>query len=154
MLIDCPSDVIHTTLELLRKAGKERREGIVLWLGQRADDHIQVTDAYQPLHTSKADMFHITPAGMNALHNELRNRRRMVAAQVHTHPGRAYHSKADDRWAIVRHVGALSLVVPDFAFDTTVESFLETVKVYRFSEDGSWLLVPQNHLNGLCLTIS
>lgn len=154
MLIDCPSDVIHATLELLRRAGLGGREGIVLWLGQRADEHIQVTDVYQPLHTSKSDMFHITPAGMNALHKELRNRRRMVAAQVHTHPGRAYHSKADDRWAIIRHVGALSLVLPHFAFDTTVETFLEAAKVYRFSENSSWLLVPQNHLNGQCLTIS
>ena len=154
MRIDCPSDVIHTTLELLRKAGRDGHEGIVLWLGHRVDDHIPVTDAYQPLHTSKADMFHITPAGMNALHNELRPRRLMVAAQVHTHPGRAYHSEADDRWAIVRHVGALSLVLPHFAFDTTVEAFLKTAKVYRFSENGSWLLVPQNNLNELCLTIS
>lgn len=154
MLIDCPSDVILTTLTLLRKAGRKRREGIVLWLGQRADDHIQVSDAYQPLHTSKADMFHITPAGMNALHRELRHRRRMVAAQVHTHPGRAYHSKADDEWAIVRHVGALSLVLPDFAFGATVETFLELTKVYRFSADGYWLLVPPDELNGSCLTIS
>ena len=154
MLIECPSNVIHNTLELLRKAGRDRREGIVLWLGRREDGHIRVTDAYQPLHTSKADMFHITPAGMNALHDELRQRRRMVAAQVHTHPGRAYHSKADDRWAIVRHVGALSLVLPHFAFGTTVETFLEIAKVYRFSEDGYWLPVPQDDLNGLCLTIS
>ena len=154
MLIDCPSDVVQATLDLLRRAGIGGHEGIVLWLGQRAEDHIQVTDAYQPIHTSKSDMFHITPAGMNALHNELRNRRSMVAAQVHTHPGRAYHSKADDRWAIIRHVGALSLVLPHFALDTTVETFLETAKVYRFSENGSWLLVSPNHLNGPCLTIS
>ena len=154
MLINCPSDVISNTLGLLREAGIDRREGIVLWLGRREDEYIQVTDAYQPLHTAKADMFHISSAGMNALHNELRHRRRMVAAQVHTHPGRAYHSKADDRWAIVRHVGALSLVLPHFAFGTTVDTFLEIAKVYRFSEDGSWLHVPPNRLNGLCLTVS
>lgn len=154
MLIDCPSDVILTTLSLLRKAGSKRREGIVLWLGQRAGAHIQVTDAYQPLHTSKADMFHITPAGMNALRRELRHRRRMVVAQVHTHPGRAYHSKADDEWAIVRHVGALSLVLPDFAFGATLETFFDLAKAYRFSTEGHWLPVPPGELNGLCLTIS
>jgi len=154
MLINCPSEVIHTTLTLLRRAGEKRREGIVLWLGQRAGDHIQVTDAYEPLNISKADMFHITSEGMNALHNALRHRRQMVAAQVHTHPGRAYHSKADDEWAIVRHVGALSLVLPYFALGTTVETFLELVKVYRFSDDGYWLPVPQHDLSGLCLTIS
>lgn len=154
MLVDCPSNVIHTTLELLRKAGSRGREGIVLWLGYRTDQHIQVTDAYQPHHTSKADMFHITPAGMIALHDELRQRRRMVAAQVHTHPGRAYHSKADDRWAIVRHVGALSLVIPNFAFDTTTNEFLDTAKVFRFSNEGKWCPVPQTNLSRSCLTIS
>jgi len=36
----------------------------------------------------------------------------MVAAQVHSHPDEAFHSKGDDEWAIVRHEGALSIVVP------------------------------------------
>lgn len=154
MLVDCPTDVIRISLALLCEAGRGGREGVVLWLGYRTDDHIEVKDAFQPLYTSKADMFHITPEGMNALHDELRRRRYMVAAQVHTHPGRAFHSKADDRWAIVRHVGALSLVLPNFAFGTTVNTFMETVRVYRFSEDGLWLAVPQTELNRSCLIIS
>jgi hypothetical protein len=39
----------------------------------------------------------------------------ILAAQIHAHPGRAYHSGADDVLALVRLPGALSIVVPDFA---------------------------------------
>ncbi len=37
-----------------------------------------------------------------------------LIAQVHSHPRRAYHSDADDRYAIVTAEGGLSLVVPNF----------------------------------------
>ena len=94
----------------------------------------------------KPTCFTLPLPGMNALHNELRHRRQMVAAQIHTHPGRAYHSKADDRWAIVRHVGALSLVLPNFAFGTTTKTFFDNARVYRFSEDGLWSPVPQKKI--------
>ncbi len=36
-----------------------------------------------------------------------------LIAQVHSHPGKAYHSSTDDRFAIVTADGGLSLVVPD-----------------------------------------
>lgn len=38
-----------------------------------------------------------------------------MKAQVHTHPGDAYHSATDDRWPIVSQAGFLSIVVPFFA---------------------------------------
>ena len=81
-------------------------------------------------------MFHIPPEGMTALYAELRHKRLMVAAQVHSHPQEAFHSKADDRWAIVRHEGALSLVVPHFAQATTLDRFLETSR----STSSQWVL--------------
>jgi hypothetical protein len=71
----------------------------------------------------------------------LRDRDLMVAAQVHTHPHEAFHSAADDRWAIVRHVGALSLVLPDFAQKTSIDSFLNEAAVFRLSDRNEWNLV-------------
>ena len=106
------------------------------------------------LQTAKADMFHIPPTGMTALHAELRRRRFMVAAQVHSHPRNASHSKADDRWAIVRHEGALSLVVPNFATGTTVATFLDNTKVYRFSVSAQWVEVLKPELGRSCLRIT
>lgn len=154
MLVNCPSALVHTTLNQLREAGHGRCECAVLWLGRRDDRGIWVKDVYRPLQTAEADMFHIPPAGMTALHAELRRCRFMVAAQVHSHPRQAFHSQADNRWAIVRHEGALSLVVPDFAMETTVESFLDDTKVYRFSTAEQWIEVLKPELNRSCLRIT
>lgn len=142
MRIQCATAIIAATLGQLRESGSAQREGIVLWLGQREPTSIRVARAYRPQHTAQADMFHIPRAGMAAMHDELRRHRVMVAAQVHSHPFEAFHSKADDRWAIVRHEGALSLVVPYFARNTTLMNFLEHTKVYRFSASAQWIEVP------------
>jgi hypothetical protein len=84
-------------------------------------------------------MFHITPPGMDALRDRLRAGRLMVAAQVHTHPEKAFHSEADDRWAIIRHRGALSCVVPWFARRTRAERFLGDTKVFRLDASSEWI---------------
>ena len=154
MLVTCPSLLVDTTLARLREAGQRHCECVVLWLGRRNGGLIEVEDAYLPPQTAKADMFHIPPAGMTALQAELRRRRLMVAAQVHTHPREAFHSKADDRWAIVRHESALSLVVSNFATGKTVSNFLDDTKVYRFSASAQWIEVRKPELERSCLRIS
>ena len=68
--------------------------------------------------------------------------RLMVAAQVHTHPQEAFHSPADDHWAVLRHVGALSLVLPCFARDTTADTFVEQAKVYSLTQADEWDEIP------------
>jgi hypothetical protein len=92
-------------------------------------------------------MFVIPREGMAALHGELRRERLMVAAQVHSHPLQAFHSKADDRWAIVRHEGALSLVVPYFASRTSLRNFLDETKIFRFSPNAQWIEVPRSEVH-------
>src|SRR5258705_421460 len=108
MLVSCPSSLVQTTLARLHEAGQRHCECVVLWLARPSGGLICVEDAYLPVQTAKADMFHIPKASMNVLQAELRQRRLMVAAQVHSHPREAFHSQADDRWAIVRHENALS----------------------------------------------
>lgn len=153
MLVTCPAPLVDATLGHLREAGRRRIECVVLWLGRRGSDEITIAEAYRPLQAAKEDMFHIPPAGMTALHDQLRRHRFMVAAQVHSHPYHAFHSVADDRWAIVRHEGALSLVVPDFATDTTASNFLDQSKVFRFSADAQWVEVARHELQQSCLRI-
>lgn len=143
MIVRCSSPLVETTLSRLREAGNARCECVMLWLGRRAEDHIEVVDAYRPEQVAREDMFQIPPASMNLLYGELRRRRLMVAAQVHSHPQEAFHSRADDRWAIVRHEGALSLVVPYFASDTTTANFLDQAKIFQFSDEARWTEVPR-----------
>ena len=153
MLVHCPTRVVDITLDQLREAGNRRCECVVLWLGERVADSVQIRQAYRPVQRSRTDMFYIPPEGMQALHSELRRHRYVVAAQVHSHPGPAYHSGADDKWAIVRHEGALSLVVPQFAFATTVANFFDHAKIHRFSADATWVEVPQSEAAKSCLRI-
>jgi proteasome lid subunit RPN8/RPN11 len=154
MIVTYPPTVLATTLRQLREAGTRRCECIVLWLGRPTNGVIRVEEAYVPLHEAREDMFHIPPASMTTLHAYLRKHRLMVAAQVHSHPREAFHSLADDRWAIIRHEGALSLVLPYFAASTTPLNFRDEVKVYRFSDAAEWVEVARTEVEALCLQLS
>ena len=154
MLVKCPITLVDKTLLHLREAGITGCECVVLWLGSHNDDSVWIKEVYRPLQTAKVDMFYISPEGMDALHAKLRKHRYTVVAQVHSHPGQAFHSKADDLWAIGCHEGALSIVVPDFAIETTTETFLDDAKVYRFSADAQWIEVLRPELEKSCLQIA
>ena len=154
MHVTCTKAIVEATLGWLRQAGHTRRECVALWLGRRGPATVDVMDAYRPEQNAEIDMFHIPPHGMTELHAVLRQRRLMVAAQVHSHPAEAFHSKADDRWAIVRHEGALSLVVPHFALQTTTQDFLSHTKVFRFTATSRWQEIPEADLARSWLTIT
>lgn len=140
-----PSEVLAASLGILQEAGRRRSECVVLWLAKRAPTEIRVVEVYKPDQIASADSFRIPRDSMAALFEVLRSRGLMVAAQVHTHPEEAFHSAADDHWAIVRHVGALSLVLPRFASETTVLTFLADAATFCLSPENEWLLVdPTN----------
>jgi hypothetical protein len=65
----------------------------------------------------------------------------ILAAQIHAHPGQAYHSGADDQLALVRLPGALSIVVPDFAAGPLRE---KRWSVHRRDEEGRWRPLPRS----------
>ena len=141
-LVVVPAPVAAQTLRELRRAGADNRERVVLWLGARSGNSVNVSEAFVPLQEADEDYFWIPPRGMSELLSHLRQNRLMTAAQVHSHPEHAFHSEADDRWAIVRHEGALSLVVPFFGLNTTEESFVGDAAVFQLSKSNSWLEVP------------
>ena len=149
-LINCPSAVVGATIDALREAGMRGNEGIVLWLGERRNGCVEIVQAYVPEHSARRDMFHIPPSGMRKLHAHLRANRWMIGAQVHSHPAIAFHSKADDQWAIVRHVGALSIVAPYFAREVTPGSFLHDCSTYELGEDNRWREVDPAHIPSRC----
>jgi proteasome lid subunit RPN8/RPN11 len=146
LIVRVPEVVVAKTITSLRAAGARRNEHVVLWLGRRTESHITVEEAFVPIQQAEADYFHIPPEGMTALLKHLGERRQMVAAQVHTHPREAFHSSADDRWAIVRHEGALSFVVPRFCEDTDVGSFVRDAAVFRLSSDNEFIEVTPSEV--------
>lgn len=136
-----PIPVLDRTLSVLRDGGRLQAERVALWLAPSAGATM-LNEVYEPYQETARDFFHLPPESLRALMAHLRAKRLKVAAQIHTHPAEAFHSKADARWAIVRHVGALSLVLPHFAATTTTANFLDEVKTYEFSEAGEWMLTP------------
>ncbi len=141
-VIEISANGIEMTLLPLHDAGRSEKESVVLWLGRADEDKIIVAEVYVPGQESESDYFRIPRESISALMRYLREKGLMVAAQVHTHPNLAFHSPADDRWAIVRHAGALSLVLPSFGLRTTAVSFQKDAAVFRLSEDNKWRKVP------------
>lgn len=132
------AEILVRSLEFLQEAGRTNRECVVLWLGERTPTGIRIVEAYKPKQVAEEDFFRLPRESIVALFERIRDRGFIVAAQVHSHPAQAFHSLADDRWAIVRHVDALSLVLPYFAIDTSVSSFLDDAAIFRLSSSNEW----------------
>ena len=127
--VEISSEEIEKSIQLLRDAGE--RECVLLWLGRKEKGVQTIVEVYRPEQIGTVDYFEIPRNGMAELMTRLRVNGLYVVSQVHTHPREAFHSYADDRWAIVRHEGALSIVLPCFALSTTADNFLEQAAVYQ-----------------------
>lgn len=130
--------VIETTLHVLQQFGAHGCEGLVLWVGEVTEGQARITRAVVPSQTPMKSEegvgYFIDGQVLFELNQKLSNTGLRLIAQVHSHPGEAYHSETDDRYAIVTADGGLSLVVPDFGKapkDPTLWA------VYRLS-NGSW----------------
>lgn len=133
--------LLRQTIDMLRRGGPRKEERVALWLSTMAQrSPTPIVEVYEPGQITAADSFRLPPESMRALMGHLKATRRRIAAQIHTHPGHAFHSDVDAEWAIVRHVGALSLVLPRFAATTTVETFFDEVMTYAYTAEGVWRL--------------
>lgn len=135
---------IEQTLAFLRRGGPV--ECVALWLAKKQEGLLNVQTVYLPHQVAGCEYFHIPQDSIVELLAHLRQNRLMVAAQVHTHPGRAFHSVADDEWAIIRQVGGLSLVLPNFAITTSPDNFTQKAALYRLSEANRWEGIPNNQV--------
>lgn len=146
-LVIVPTQVVSTTLDELQRAGHARSERVLLWLARQSETQLQVLEAFTPIQEAEKDFFRIPREGMADLLSHLRRTRLVVAAQVHSHPELAFHSLADDYWAIVRHAGALSLVVPYFGLQSTTASFGRDTAVFELASNNRWVQVDPSYIN-------
>lgn len=129
--------LVKQTIAVLQEGGERMCETVVFWLGKGET----VDEVYRPHQSVSIDYFHLPGASMRSLMDYLKRDRRRILAQVHSHPGEAYHSKADDQWAVIRHEGALSLVLPRFAKTATLQNFSTQTATYSLSAQDKWLEV-------------
>lgn len=130
-------EVLDDAVEHLRRCGRGRTECVVYLTGPL--EHRDLVDAaVHPSHAATAVEYEVDSAALSDLWAELLTSRRTVRAQVHTHPGAAYHSQRDDASALISTPGYLSLVLPDFALGPVG---LDGAFLAERLQDGSWAAV-------------
>lgn len=145
-----PQSVIVDGQKFMRTVGASGREGLVLWVGRREGTTFVVSEVVIPeqrgIRTMDGVCVIIEGPVLARLNADLYKRQLQLIAQVHSHPGSAYHSATDDDYAIATKIGCLSLVVPNFA----VRPFsLAECAVYRLSASGKWFELSSREVSQL-----
>ncbi len=137
-----PGDVREKTESSLRAAGRDGYELFVLWSGRITHDAFEVMAAHVPRQTSAKtrDGLLVTVEG-EALHKMnmwLYEHKQLLGAQIHAHPGKAFHSETDDTYPIVTTLGGLSLVAANFCKRGLLH---RSSAAYRLTPSG-WIETP------------
>jgi hypothetical protein len=130
-------EVLGQAFEHLRRCGTGLRECVVYLTGPLQEPSL-IDGVIHPRHSAGPAGYDLDSAAIAELWIELARDRRSVRAQVHTHPGPAFHSARDDRLALVHTPGFLSLVIPNFALGRVG---LDGACLVERNEDGDWVRV-------------
>jgi hypothetical protein len=132
-LLRLAKDIVQTTFYTLRECGRDECECAVFWTGPANEDIVDGVE--HPIHERSPFGYEVDDNWLTELWKQLGRSRRSIKAQVHTHPGEAFHSTTDDHWPIVSQAGFVSIVIPDFAAG---EPCLEKAWFGRLQTDGNW----------------
>lgn len=131
-----PRGILLESAEELRSLSAGVRESVVLWLGVSEAEVAWVQRIVVPHQVVGPRHFEVPLSERLNLAHELATSGQRLLVQLHTHPGGAFHSTIDDRLALPRHTGALSIVVPEFA--AKWHGDLEQVSVNYHLGEGVW----------------
>lgn len=137
-------ELLLESLSILKEFTEKER--VILWLGTERDDVYLVEEIFLPIQITEEDYFRIPPEGMAEIMKKLKATRTMLVAQVHTHPFKAYHSHADDQWAILRHINAYSIVLPWFASTTNLTNFKLTAATFVLTDSNKWAEIDNENI--------
>lgn len=128
-----PPGVVRRTLDVLRQ---QRTEVICYWLGKTASGVTVVEDVWVPAHNASMVSYSVKPEEMLRLKQRLDETGWAIVAQVHSHPGEAFHSITDDQNAASPWPGFVSIVVPRFGGITP--DFWTAAEVYELLGGSEW----------------
>ena len=131
-----PQDILTESVDLLRLLSAGVREAVVLWTGIERTSTAEVRRVLVPRQVVSRRGFEVPLEERLEIAQRLAQSGEKLLAQLHTHPGAAFHSMADDRLALPRHTGAVSIVVADFA--AAWDGDLMNVSVNRHLGAGKW----------------
>lgn len=111
-------NVITQTTSFLQQQGLKCYEGKVYWIGHKNKDILMIDRAAIPKQIPRRTILGVSitvPESANLeVARSLKNGD-YIAIKVHSHPGKAYMSDTDKANPSLKHGGAISIVVPNYA---------------------------------------
>lgn len=151
-----PQQVLAETQQAFLRG---QHEVFVIWAAARQETHpadvAEITRCIVPEQKPGVSQHgvwvHITGSELQRIQLDNFQRKERSIVQLHTHPGADVRmSQLDREWEVVRHVGALSIIVPYYG-QRGLGSF-EGVNVYE-REEGDWRLwSPKDVAEGLVVS--
>jgi hypothetical protein len=145
-----PQSILSQAFDFMRRAGQKGFESVTLFAGNSNEDIYHITELYIPVQksykTEHGLMYEVSTDELAKLDDWLYDEQLTLLCQMHTHPGEAYHSTADDQNCIVTSVGGISIVIPDFASD---HISLDNWAVYRLGRDSGWSELSSKEVHAL-----
>jgi hypothetical protein len=136
-----PRALVNSSVEFLREVGLTGAEAFVVWTGKlESADRLVFAHVVAPkqraMTTDKGLLVTVTGEALFEINKAAHELGEMLAAQIHTHPTSAYHSGTDDHYPLVTLLGALSIVIPDFAKHAPND--IDLWAWYRLASYGRW----------------
>jgi len=120
-----PSVIVPRTIRqeiesTLRACGSQRWECVVYLAAPLQEPSAvagtprQIVGFFHPEHGNAPHYYAVPRTAVSAMSTALFEKRWQIVAQIHTHPGDAFHSGRDDGGPMVHVPGFVSVVVPSF----------------------------------------
>jgi hypothetical protein len=114
-----PKQIIDETIFAVKEKGHHGYELFVFWAGKKIEQHsFEVTELLIPKQTGykspQGAWVDIPGDELNRLNMYLYKHKLSMPIQVHSHPGRAYHSQRDNEKSVLIFPGSISMVIPNF----------------------------------------
>ena len=129
------ADCLAALRAALRLSQERRHEGVAYLLGRTDGTTVLAVSVFAPNARTTAGSFHVDARSMAACASLAGQYELQIVAQVHTHPGSAYHSDGDVEGAKILYPGFASIVLP--VYGAHLPSF-EGAAAYMWRADKRW----------------
>jgi len=137
------ADTVNGLMVALAHSKQQRHEGVAYLLGRTDGAVTLAVTVFAPEARTTSGSFHVTPRAMVACMQTAARFDLQVVAQVHTHPGRAYHSDGDVEGAKIRYPGYASLVLPGYGRDLPS---LAGAAAYLWQKERGWIELSEDDI--------
>lgn len=114
-----PQSALEKARGYLREAGRQGHEAFVLFSGVVLPPTATIRSVVYPPQKAVSDGnggvgVYVTGQSLFEIARWAARRNEILLGQMHSHPGRAFHSRTDDAYPLVSLPGAFSVVAPNF----------------------------------------